>query len=101
MKIDMLKSLAPLPILVFILGLIIEDKLFKMLNLTSFKSLSLSNLTIEQITVMIVIAFLFYYIYDFRTAWVRYKEILADYYRYKQKLEDYKRELESQLKSTR
>lgn len=106
MKIDILKSLAPLPVLVFILGLIIEDKLFKILNLTFSNSISLSNLTIEQITVMIVIASLFYYIYEFRTTFVRYKEIVADYYRYKERLEDYKSELveklkEAKLKSTR
>lgn len=88
MKIDILKSLVPVPIIVLLLGLLLNSDtniLVKEILLTfdNLKSMKFNNLNIKEIMLLSIILLIFYYCYEFVKTWFYYKATLKAYYTYK------------------
>lgn len=85
MKIDILKSLTPVPIMVFLLGILLNSDISNLGEgieafVDNIKNLNVSN---EQVILFMVFLLMFYYLYEYRSAWMTYKDALKGYFAYK------------------
>lgn len=88
MKIDILKSLVPVPIIVLLLGLLLNSDANILVNevlltFDNLKSMKFNNLNIKEIMLLTIILLIFYYCYEFLKTWFYYKATLKAYYTYR------------------
>lgn len=88
MKIDILKSLVPVPVIVLLLGLLLNSDTNILVNevlltFDSLKSMNFNNLNIKEIMLLTIILLIFYYCYEFLKTWFYYKATLKAYYTYR------------------
>lgn len=88
MKIDILKSLVPVPVIVLLLGLLLNSDTNILVNevlltFDNLKSMKFNNLNIKEIMLLTIILLIFYYCYEFLKTWFYYKATLKAYYTYR------------------
>lgn len=84
-KLDIMKSLTPIPIIVFLLGVLIDIE-FSILGewlTTLINDVKSFNFNVKQSIILISFVLIFYYLNEYRSAWSAYKYNLREYYAFK------------------
>ncbi|MGE7912502.1 hypothetical protein [Lysinibacillus xylanilyticus] len=93
LKIDILKSFTPIPIIVFFLGVLWNSDIsilgVSFTFLDNIKNFSASS---AQILVLIMFITFFYYLYSFSSAWSTYKSAIKYYYEFKYEYDTFQKE---------
>lgn len=103
-KIDILKSLVPVPIIVLLLGLLLNSDTNILVNeiLSTFdnlKNMKFNNLNIKEIMLLSIIFLIFYYCYEFVKTWFYYKATLNAYYSYKFEYDVLEKEIDKKVEN--
>lgn len=102
MKIDILKSLVPVPIIVLLLGLLLNSDTNILVNeilltFDNLKNMKFNNLNIKEIMLLSIIFLIFYYCYEFVKTWLYYKATLKAYYSYKFEYDVLEKEIDKKV----
>ncbi len=78
MQLDILKSISPIALIVFLLGIIVnnQNQVTFVKIIKKFKLESITSLDLIQFLYIILVIIIGYYIYSFREAWIKFYESL-------------------------
>lgn len=84
-KIDILKSFVPIPVIVMLLGLFLNLDTNNLSNyITSIlQNIKNMNLNIKEFMLLTILVLIFYYCFEFLRTWFNYKASLEAYYKFK------------------